>query len=365
MNRRQLVRALALTAIWPALPGPAMAEEGPQSPGATPQRLVALGPGALRLLVYLDATGGLCAIEAIEQRGPSGRPYTYLLEDLSERLPVIGPGGVGRLPDLEQMLLVHPDLAVAITLDDQQVDMLNRRLGIQVLRLSYGELGELQMPVFYDSLRRLAKRIGRGDRAEALISAIDRSAADLAERLSGVDPVSAYIGGISLKGQQGFASTQAQHLPLRWGGADNLADRVAASGHRFLDLEQILAWDPPTLFVDGGGLPAVLREAEVNPAFFASLRAVRDKRVFATLAFNSYNTNVEHGLINAWFIASRLYPERFADLDVIAKADQIYRDFYGRPMYSRLRTDPQGARPGFAEVDLLTGEVQPLQRRAG
>ena len=368
MRRRKLLRAAALGSLWPAIPLAASAGSRPDATAAVASssteqplpKMVALGPGALRLLVYLNATDGLCAIEAMEQRGPSGRPYTFMLGDLSEQLPVIGPGGVGRLPDLERLLMVEPDLAVAVTLDEQQVRMLEQRAGIPVLLLSYGDIGELQLPVFAESLRRLAEPLGRQDRAETLLGAIDTSLAELSAPVVGVEPVSAYIGGISLKGQQGLASTQAGHLPMRWAGADNLADRIAESGHRFIDPEQLLAWNPPVLFIDGGGLPAVLKEVAVNPGLFAALDAVHRGQVFATLPFNSYNTNVEHALINAWFIASRLYPEQFPEFDPIAKADAIYRDFYGKPMYARLRAEGQVGQPGFARVDLLAGEVYPL-----
>ena len=373
LGRRDFLSAFVLLSLSIAIPLDVMAADKtdsaapPQPPTATqsPSRLVALGPGSLRLLVYLNATDGLCAIEAMEQRGPSGRPYTFVLGDLREQLPVIGPGGVGRLPDLERLLMVEPDLAVAVTLDEQQVRMLEQRAGIPVLLLSYGAIGELQLPVFAESLRRLAEPLGRQARAEALVDAIDASLAELTTRVADVEPVPAYIGGISLKGQQGLASTQASHLPLRWAGADNLADRVADSGHRFIDLEQLLAWNPPVLFIDGGGLPAVLKEAAVNPGLFAALDAVQSDQVFATLPFNAYNTNVEHALINAWFIASRLYPEQFPAFDPVAKADAIYRDFYGEPMYARLRAEGQGSQPGFARVDLLTGEVYPLPNHGG
>jgi iron complex transport system substrate-binding protein len=296
----------------------------------------------------------------MERRAPSGRPYTFTLGDLIETLPVIGPGGAGRLPDLERLLTLQPDLAVAVTLDEQQARMLRQRAGIPVLLLSYGGTGELEMATFAESLRRLAEPLGRQARADALLGAIDSSLAALAARLDGVEPVPSYIGGISLKGLQGLASTQAGHLPLHWAGAENLANRIVVAGHRFIDLEQLLEWNPPVLFIDGGGLPAVLREAEVSPQVFSALEAVQNGQVFATLPFNAYNTNAEHALANAWFIASRLHPERFSELDPVAQADQIYQAFFGQPLYAELRRE----QPGFARVDLLTGVVQPFDSPA-
>jgi iron complex transport system substrate-binding protein len=364
MHRRDLLRHAVLISLGATLPGRInLAFGDPPKPSDDDQSgptLVALGPGALRFIVYLGATDDVAGIEGMERRAPSGRPYTYALGDLIESLPVIGVGGAGRLPDLEQLLVLQPDLAVAVTLDEQQAQMLQQRASIPILLLSYGGTGELEMSVFAESLRRLAEPLDRRARADALLGAIDNSLAALAARLDGVEPVPSYLGGISLKGQQGLASTQAGHLPLQWAGAENLANRIVDAGHRFIDLEQLLEWNPPVLFIDGGGLPAVLREAEVSPQVFSALTAVQNGQVFATLPFNAYNTNVEHAIANAWFIASRLHPARFTVFDPVAQADQIYRAFYGQPLYARLRHE----QPGFARIDLIKGTVHPFDAPA-
>lgn len=319
-----------------------------------PRRLVALGPGALRFVVYLDAVEDLCAIEEIERRSPDGRAYAFRSGEATAHLPVIGPGGAGRLPDLEALVGVGADLAISVTLDEQQRRMLRERVGVPVLALDYGATGLLDPAVFGASLRRLGEALGRDARAEALIGAMDASVAELAQRVGDRTPVAAYLGGVSLKGQQGLTSTQAGHPTLAWAGTENLADRTGRSGHLFLDLEQILAWDPPALFIDAAGVPAVLTEQATNPGAFRALRAVREGRVYATLPYNAYNTNVEHALINAWFIAGILTPEAFSDVEPRAKADELYRLFLRRPLYEELARSGLG----FAHVDVLNGGVR-------
>lgn len=349
MQRRRVLSTLL------TLPAALAGGFGATDPGARPpRRLVALGPGALRFLVYLDALEDLCAIEEIERRAPDGRAYAFRSGEATARLPVIGPGGAGRLPDLEALAGVGADLAIAVTLDEQQIRMLRERVGISVLALDYGATGLLDPAVFSASLRRLAEVLDREDRAEMLIGAMDASVAELAQRVGDRTPVEAYLGGVSLKGQQGLTSTQAGHPSLAWAGAENLADRVGRSGHLFLDLEQILVWDPPALFIDAAGVPAVLTEQAANPGPFRALRAVREGRVYATLPYNAYNTNVEHALINAWFIAGILTPEAFSDVEPRAKADDLYRLFLGRPLYAELARSGLG----FAHVDLLNGRAR-------
>ena len=58
-------------------------------------RIIAVGPGALRLLCYLDAKDKVVGIEGFEKIRPTGRPYWIAGPEL-KNLPVIGPGGPSR-----------------------------------------------------------------------------------------------------------------------------------------------------------------------------------------------------------------------------------------------------------------------------
>ena len=63
------------------------------------ERVVAAGPGALRIIVYLNATDMVVGVEDFEKQHPGGRPYIIAHPELKE-LPSIGPGGPGKLPTL-------------------------------------------------------------------------------------------------------------------------------------------------------------------------------------------------------------------------------------------------------------------------
>ncbi|MGC8728745.1 MAG: hypothetical protein ACP5SD_05700 [Elusimicrobiales bacterium] len=41
----------------------------------TPQKIIAVGPGALRIVSYLGEMDKLCGVENIEVKFPKGRPY--------------------------------------------------------------------------------------------------------------------------------------------------------------------------------------------------------------------------------------------------------------------------------------------------
>lgn len=349
MQRRCFLKNLALVSLGlsagvrPATAGPA-------------RRLVAIGPGALRMLAYLGGWDLLVGIEDLERQPLTASTYRLALPGRLASLPSIGPGGPGRMPDLERLLALVPDLAVCVTLDGQQLQALRDRVGIPVVGLSYGDTGILREESFAASLGRLGEAIGRQARAEAVINAFTASLADLKRRLANLPPVPAYLGGVSMQGAHGITSTQAGQRPLGWAGARNLADSAGPAGHLFLDREQVLAWDPPVLFVDGGGLPGILAEYAKDRAFYQRLRAVREGRVHLTLPFNAYNTNVENALVNAWYMAKALHPRAFRGVDIQDKAGTILSAFLGRDLL------PDLARRGYGlgRLDLATGKWTPL-----
>jgi len=320
------------------------------------ERVLAVGPGALRLLTYLGAAERLVGLEDIERRPLSTSSYRYALPPGLTDLPSIGPGGPGRLPDLEQLVALRPDLVVTVTLDDQQIQALRERAGLRVLPLSYGGPGLLRIDDLLTSLHTLAAALGLEARAEQLAGFLTANLAELRERLANESPATAYVGGVSLQGAHGLTSTQSGHPPLVWAGADNLADRAGPAGHLFIDREQILLWDPPVLFIDGGGLAGILAEYARESGFYQGLRAVREGRVYLTLPFNAYNTNVENALANAWMMARVLHPAALADLDVQARASAILRTFLGADILPDLAR--QGL--GLGRLDLETGQWTPV-----
>ncbi|NPA47587.1 MAG: iron ABC transporter substrate-binding protein, partial [Thermococci archaeon] len=95
---------------------------------ANVSRVVAVGPGALRILVYLNATDKVVGIEEFEKRFPYGRPYILAHPELL-KLPVIGPGGPGKLPNMEALIKVHPQVIFMVFVSRQTADEVQQKTG--------------------------------------------------------------------------------------------------------------------------------------------------------------------------------------------------------------------------------------------
>ena len=61
--------------------------------------------------------------------------------------------------------------------------------------------------------------------------------------------------------------------------------------------------------------------------------------------FNYYVTNVDTAIADAYAAGKILYPEKFQDVDLPQKADEIYSFLVGKPVYAEMTQDfgPLGA----------------------
>ncbi|MEG3068269.1 MAG: hypothetical protein RQM95_08665 [Syntrophaceticus schinkii] len=59
---------------------------------APAKKIVAIGPGALRLVCYVNGADKVIGVEELEKKSPTGRPYFMANSQLKD-LPTIGPGG--------------------------------------------------------------------------------------------------------------------------------------------------------------------------------------------------------------------------------------------------------------------------------
>lgn len=307
-----------------------------------PRRIVCLTPGSLRLIVYLQAQDLVVGVEGIEKAGSAGRPYRMAHPSLAD-LPLVGPGGptsINAKPDLEPVVAVKPDVLFVTYMDRAIADEVERLSGIPVVVLSYGKFASFDEEIL-DSLRVAGTVLGREERADALRRFVHDLRDDIQSRSADV-PESrrprAYVGGVGYKGAYGLESTELHYVPFLWNGITHAAASVKSrlGGHLFLDREQLLSLNPEVIFIDGGGQHLVKEDARKRPAFYTQLKAVQQRRLYRLFPFNAYATNVESALVDAVAVGKVLYPERFADVDLRRKADEIYTIFVGRPIYAEM-----------------------------
>lgn len=72
------------------------------------------------------------------------------------------------------------------------------------------------------------------------------------------------------------------------------------------------------------GMGMVKDDYVKKTAFYTALKAVRAGRVFVIPLYNSYRTNIETTLADAYFLGKYLYPEAFADIEPAVQAEAVF-----------------------------------------
>lgn len=309
-------------------------------------RIVAIGPGALRLCVYTELVDEIVGVEQFEINEAIGRPYRIAYPSLAD-LPVIGQGGPNNAPDPEKILAVTPDVIfTTYAMDTGTANEMQSKTGIPVIAISYSELGFGMTDIFgemvQDSLLLIGEVTGQLERAQEVVDFIRQAQQDLDSRTRDIpeaDKPSVYVGGLGSKGTHGIESTQGQYSLLDAIHAKNVVDETGKEGSVMVDKEVLLEWNPDYIFIDQGGYAAVLEDYNKNPAFYESLSAVIKGNVYSQLPFNYYNTNLGTAIADAYFLGKILYPNAFVDIDPAIKVDDIYQALVGAPVYAQMVKD--------------------------
>ena len=248
--------------------------------------------------------------------------------------PTGAKSSLARDAGAEQVAPLNPDLVIMKTYMREKVGQPIEALGIPVVYL------DLETPVtFYEDLRVIGAIFGNPARAEELISLYQANQTRIQTALEGLkadELPSALILQYSAKdGEVAFKVPPASWLQTSMtetaGGSPLWKEIPDSGGWTTVTLEQIAAWDPQFVFIVeyGGSAPQVVEALQADPTW-QSLRAVKDGHLYAfPLDFLSWDqADPRWGLGELW-LAAKLHPERFAELDFNNEIIAFYRDYYG------------------------------------
>lgn len=317
-------------------------------------KVVAIGPGSLRLVCYLNALDLIVGVEESEVMwGFTGRDYAMAYGELFKDLPTIGPGGPGKPPNPELILSVEPDLVVMSRsyAELYNPDELEKETKSKVIVVDYGQAGYLDVEGFAKALRILGKALNKSERAEELVNYVEKLVEDLRVRTERIERrPKVYVGAVSYRGPQPFTATQTPFPPLTLLYTSSIADNYSkGSGFLSLDFELLLQEQPDVVFIDEGNLNIVKQDFDKDPSKYLQLKAFREGKLYGILPYNYYHTNIAVALADAYYIGKVLYPESFLDIDPRSKADEIFNVFLGKPLYRNY----EEAYGGFNNLSLI------------
>lgn len=303
-----------------------------------------------RMVVFLGLADKVVGYSGMEpDKVTPQTAYAYAVKDIWADVPIVGTDAGGNTDYYpEQIIAVQPDV-ILCGYAQEAAEQLYAQTGIPVVSVAMGKLFQED---YNEALRLIAKVCGVEDRAEEVINYINTCLEDLDSRTRDIpddEKPSCLSAAATFKGAHGVEGVRVNDQVL---AAVNAKDVTAgqAEGEKSMevDLEQILAWNPDFIFCDYGGVKLVQNNAAENPDFYAQLTAYNEKRIYQYPSSTSYYSNVEIPLANSYFVGKLLFPERFADIDVTEKANEIFKFFLGVDNYMEILEDSGS---GYTMVD--------------
>jgi len=312
---------------------------------STVESIVCVGVGALRYTCYVGGADLVVGVEDYEtdESGSVFRLYNYVNFDKFRNLPVTGTNGT---PFEEEIIKVDPQVIVMSAYASVDADELEAKTNIPVVVVP-GSDTTLDDKA-YETIRILGELYSLEDHAAELTAYLKGVEEDLDSRTAGVaeaDKPTDYVCGVSFKGNHGFEGTEAYYGPFELIHANNLANTTGQTGAFDIDTEQVLAWDPDVIFVDFNGMSLIKDDYAANSAFYNSLTAVKKGKVYSQISFRYCASNLDTALADAYYAATILYPEQFADVDLEAKIGEIYEHLLGSNPYNDQKEAGYAFRP--------------------
>ena len=317
---------------------------------ANAEKFVAIGPGCLRLYCYVGDVSKIVGVEQMEvTSGVVGRPYARANEGLL-KLPLIGPGGPNNAPDPEKIIEVDPDVIFTLYNSDvASIDELQTKTNIPVVTLSYG-VNAVFDPALDKSLELIGKITGKEQRAAEVIQFFASCKDDLVSRTRDIKAENkprVYLGAQSSRGTHGIESTSGNFALFNVVNVINVVDEAGINQYVMLDKEKLLDMDPDIIFIDAGGLANVQDDYKSNPRYYQGLSAFKNGKLYMQLPYNYYSTNIDIALCDAYYIGSIVYPEKFKDVDIVSKSNEIFKELLGKELYAGVAAEYYG---GFQQL---------------
>ena len=300
-------------------------------------RIVVLQHQTLNLLVQMNATDKIVGVMS-NWKQQLGSNYARLAPEL------VSKASLGDLThvDAEKLVTLHPQVVFVTNYAPQEMIDKISSLGIPAVAISLrhddeGEKNKLNPTMadeeqayvkgLYEGIMLIGNIINKPEEAKALIKATENGRNIVSERLQNLPEekrIRAYMANPELTT---YGSGKYTGLMMKHAGAVNVAASTI-KGFKQVSMEQVIAWNPQVIFVQNR-YPGVVNEIRSNPQWQV-IDAVKNHRVYLMPEYAKawgYPMPEAMGIGELW-MAKKLYPEKFNDIDMHKIANDWYRKFY-------------------------------------
>ncbi|MCU6663499.1 ABC transporter substrate-binding protein [Silvania hatchlandensis] len=300
-------------------------------------RVVVLQHQTLNLLVQMNASDKIVGILA-NWKQQLGEGYARLAPELNQKATL---GDLTHV-DAEKLVALHPQVVFVTNYAPQEMIDSISSLGIPVVAISLrhdpaGENAKMnptladEEQAYDQGLREGITLIGdiinKPKEAKALNDATFAGRKMVRDRLKDIpaeNRIRAYMANPELTT---YGSGKYTGLMMAHAGALNVA-AATVKGFKTVSMEQVIAWNPQVIFVQDR-YPSVVDEIKHSPQWQV-IDALKNQRVYLMPDYAKawgYPMPEAMGIGELW-MAKKLYPAKFQDVDMQKVANDWYQRFY-------------------------------------
>lgn len=312
------------------------------------ERIITTNPDNSRMVIALGDIDKLVATDECTRGGcilPRDDNDEKIATQAWGMLEIYGGGQLDELPetntrheiDYETMAILKPDVIFDADWYNRG-DIIEEKVGCPCVDASAGFTFEES----YDHIQLLGDVLDKEERADELEDFI-RSKIEMIESVtSQIDesekpivyfaPRGAKKGFYDAVEGRDFTRTEAVYEPLTIAGGINVAKDCTGDNIN-VPPEQIIAWEPDVIFVAWastsavgapGGVDFVMETPELS-----GIPAVENEQVYSCVYPYCRGRPLDRSLLNMIYMAKRLHPEKFNDLDMEAEGNEVYKQMLG------------------------------------
>ena len=331
------------------------------------KRVVCIGAGALRMYSYIGDVKLLAGVEDIDNESLSerpkmfdsvARPYVLAFGEQFKTLPSCGVGGPNaQAAEAEKILSCKSDIVISEYEDVDKENALSEALGVPVITLKTGPNGVFDEN-FASSLTLLGKIFDKEEKAETLNAFVKKETEDLKKRTADIaddKKPSVYICGLGNWGTTDHLMTAQGYITFDILNIKNAVSGLEKNGIQKIEAEKFVSLGDSTdiMIMDAAAVKNIKPLFAENPQMFDHMKAWKNGEVYLQMAYNAYYTNFETALVNAWFIGKTVYPDKFSDVDIVSKTNEVTKAFLGVELSDKINSCPSSF-GGYQKIDTAT-----------
>lgn len=301
------------------------------------ERTVVLQHQTLNLLVQLDATDKVVGVMS-NWKQQLGDGYAQLAPSL-EKTPKVGDLTSF---DAESLVKLQPQVVFVTNYAPKEMIDKISTLGIPVVAISLRKevnddkstlnpTLQNEEQAYNEGLKEGILLIGdivnKSENAQALVNDTFKQREQVSQRLQDIPKeqrVRAYMANPDLTT---YGSGKYTGLMMEHAGAFNVAASTV-KGYKQVSLEQVIAWDPEVIFIQDR-YPQVVDEIKQDTRWQV-ISAVKNNRIYLMPEYaKAWGYPMPEAMaIGELWMAKKLYPEKFSDIDIQKAANDWYQKFY-------------------------------------